>query len=422
MGPGCRQFWFPFTRLGAFFVAVVVVGNVVFYACRPVAADLTYPDEFTDSFTKRKKRLQRQLNRTLQRFLGVPASASTDRMADSPEHLTKVVHLVPPAADPGPLQSIAPELASAAPAKREGVLGFVEPEPAPFVWPEALLPALPSWQPTFDVPRSLGVVDDVSFRAGMVAEWYRRGAADPMADIGDSLLKGPEMLVDAICTCASGLSGRPTVRGWDDDGRSITSQMLQVEMGPRKERIWNEFLIQLSGREQRYFSGFGDARANTFGFENGTEAANLNDLALDQRKVFWDALRRTYLARYKVQAEEKIKDDAWYFDRWSGADFAVLPPLLGAYVYYRGLDKKINVLGTRVTVSIEPVSAWIRRNRDISGVASLEWSMKGWPMGVIVSAGLHEGRYGLDFVGIGTSIGTVRQLLQEETNLAHLLR
>jgi hypothetical protein len=49
----------------------------------------------------------------------------------------------------------------------------------------------------------------------------------------------------------------------------------------------------------------------------------------------------------------------------------------------------------------------------------MEWSMKGWPLGVIVSAGLHDGRYGLDFIGVGTSIGTVRQLLEEETNLAN---
>jgi len=144
----------------------------------------------------------------------------------------------------------------------------------------------------------------------------------------------------------------------------------------------------------------------------------LGELALDQRKVFWDALRRTYLARYKVKAEEKIKEDAWYFDRWSGADFVMLPPLLGAYVYYRGLDKKFRIAGSQLEISIEPVSEWARRRRDISAVASLEWSMKGWPLGVIVSAGLHDGRYGLDFVGIGTSIGTVRQVLEEETRLA----
>jgi hypothetical protein len=413
MGPGRHHFWLPLTRLGAFFVAVVVAGNVVFYAFRPAAADLPSSDQVGDSYTKRRLRLKRQFNRTMQKFLGAPAAAA-DKLSDVSERRTEVVQLVPPAPDRGPLQAIAPPEPP-----RQPSLAFVEPEVLPFVWPEPLAPMTRAMPVVFDVPRSLGMVDEVTFRSGLVSEVYRRGAADPLADFGDSLLKVPELLVDGIFTCASGMSGRPTVRSLDEtDGRGITAQMLEVEIGPRKNRIWDEFLTQLGDREQLYFSTFGDSRANTFGFENGTEGADLANLALDQRKVFWDALRRTYLARYKVQAEEKIKEDAWYFDRWSGADFAVLPPLLGAYVYYRGLDKKFSVAGSQVTVSVEPVSEWVRRKRDISAVASMEWSMKGWPLGVIVSAGLHDGRYGLDFVGIGTSIGTVRQLLEEESRLA----
>jgi hypothetical protein len=37
--------------------------------------------------------------------------------------------------------------------------------------------------------------------------------------------------------------------------------------------------------------------------------------------------------------------------------------------------------------------------------------MKDCPLGVIVSAGLHDGRYGMDFVGIGTSLGAARRAL-----------
>jgi hypothetical protein len=417
MGPGRRQYWLPLTRLGAFFVAVVVTGNVVFFSFRPAAADVPFQDQVSESFNKRKLRLKRQLNRTLQKVLGVVPSFSSTESA-RPGRSPEIVEVVLPAANTLPLQAIAPP--PSAPPPRLEVLGFVEPEAAPFLWPEPLAPLVTRFASTPDLPGSLGMMDEVSFRAGLVSEFYRRGAPDPVADFGDALLVGPELLLDGIFTCATGMSGRPTVRSWDEDeGRSITSQLLQVERGPRKERVWNEFLTQLADREQKYFSGFGDSRANSFGFENGTEAADLNDLALDQRKVFWDALRRTYLARYKVQAEEKIKDDAWYFDRWTGADFVVLPPLLGAYVYYRGLDKKFNIGPSRMTVSIEPVSEWVRRSHDISAVASMEWAMKGWPLGVIVSAGLHDGRYGLDFIGVGTSIGTVRQLLEEETNLAN---
>ena len=418
MGPAQRKFWLPLTRLGTFFVTVVVIGNVVFHAFRPSAADLTTADDTTDAdyFLRKKKRLQRQFQKTLEKFLGSPASgAGPDRVSDPTERSTEVVQVAPPPS-PAPLQAISPP--RPAPAKAEA-LGFVAPEPPPFLWPEPLAPPRPLFSPVFDVPRSLGLVDEVAFRSELVSEWYRRGAPDPLADVGDVLLKGPELFIDSIFMCTQGMGSRRSLRNWDDDdGRSITAQMLDVGIGPRQERIGREFLLQLGEREGKYFANFEDSRANTFAFENGTAEADMKDLLLDQRKVFWDALRRTYLARYKISAEEKIKDDAWYLDRWTSWDYAVLPPLLAGYVFYRGLDKKFSVFGTRLTVSIEPLSEWVRGKHDLYAAASMEWSMKGWPVGVILSAGLHDGKYGLDFIGIGTSIGAVRQALEEEGRLA----
>jgi len=419
MGPARSGFWLPLTRLGTFFVTVVVVGNVVFHAFRPSAADLISADEGSDYFERKRKRIKKQFQRTLERFLGYPAPGSDpNRLSVSTPRPTEMVKLVPPPTDRGPLQAISPP--APIPAKTE-VLGLLAPEPPGFMWPEPLVPPRVSGAASFIVPRSMEMGDELAFRSELVTEFYRRGAPDPVADVADALLKGPELLIDSIFSCASGMGPRPSVRSWDDDeGRSVMSQMLNLGVGPRQERIGREFLMQLGAREARYFSGFEDSRANSFGFENGTEGADLRDLMLDQRKVFWDALRKTYQSRYKVNAEEKIKEDAWYLDRWTGWDYAVLPPLLGAYVYYRGVDKKFSILGTRLTVSIEPVSEWARRTHDVSAAASAEWKMKDWPLGVIVSAGLHDGKYGLDFVGIGTNIGTVRQALVEESRLAQL--
>ena len=270
----------------------------------------------------------------------------------------------------------------------------------------------------FDLPLSLSMVEETRFRAELVADWTRRGEGDVVADVGDTILKGPELLLDSIFTCTSSLGSRRPVRLWeDDDQRSMMSQILDVQMGPRKQRIWSEFMSQWTQREARYLGDFGNSRANTAGFEDGRSDADLRQLAIDQRKVFWDALRRTYLARYKVPSEEKIREEAWYLDRWSGADFVLLPPMLAGYVFYRGLDRRFSVLGTYVSLSIEPVSEWYRGNkRDLPAMVAVDWSMKHWPIGVIVSAGLHDGRYGLDFVGIGTSMGAVRRALtmQEE--------
>jgi hypothetical protein len=417
MGPRRKRFWLPLTRLGAGFVAVVVVGNVVLHAFRPDAANLASPDQVdVNYFSKKKRRLEKQFFRAFEKFLGPPAVApAKEKISTIPvdQPAAQSVCIVP-AIETIAAAPASPIIESPVP-PRSTVLGFIEPEPAPFVWPSPLRP-VPS-RP-FDLPRSMSLAEETTFRAGLVAEWSRRGERDLVADVGDAILKGPELLLDGVFTCASGLGTRRPVRLWeDDDQRSMMSQILDVQMGPRKQRIWSEFMTQWTQREAKYLSNFGDSRANTSGFEDGRSEADMQEFALDQRKVFWDALRRTYLARYKVHAEEKIREEAWYLDRWSGADFVILPPMLIGYVFYRGLDRRFNVLGTKVTLSIEPVSEWYRSNkRDLPAMIAVEWSMKHCPFGVIVSAGLHDGRYGMDFVGIGSSLGAVRRALamQEE--------
>jgi len=416
MGPRHKRFWLPLTRLGAGFVAVVVVGNVVLHAFRPDAANLATPDQVeADYFVKKKKRIERQFFKAFEKFLGPPAVApAKEKISTVPidQPAAQVVCIVPA------VESVASAPASPvieAPPARRATLGFIEPEPAPFIWP-APLPPVP--MRSFDLPLSLSMAEDAKFRSDLVTEWCRRGERDLVADIGDAILKGPELLLDGVFTCASGMGTRRPVRLWeDDDQRSMMSQILDVEMGPRKQRIWSEFMTQWTQREAKYLVNFGDSRANTAGFEDGRSEADMKEFALDQRKVFWDALRRTYLARYKVHAEEKIREEAWYIDRWSGADFVILPPMLAGYVFYRGLDRRFNLLGTRLTLSVEPVSEWYRpHKRDLPAMIAVEWSMKHCPFGVIFSAGLHDGRYGLDFVGIGSSLGAVRRALamQEE--------
>ncbi len=73
MEPVRHRIWFPLARLGAFFVTVVVVGNVVFHAFRPPAADLTVAGQSSDYFEKKRRRIQKQFQRSLERFLGFPA-------------------------------------------------------------------------------------------------------------------------------------------------------------------------------------------------------------------------------------------------------------------------------------------------------------------------------------------------------------
>lgn len=283
-------------------------------------------------------------------------------------------------------------------------------EAAPFTWP-APLPR----EPTPILAEALRFVDWSEVRARLVTDLYRRSRDDLAADLGDALLMGPELLLDETFTWLGGLSGRPSLRtSEEEEARSVTSRILEIQFEQRHQRIFAVFMKQWAASERGYLGQFQESRANTFGFQNRTEDADLDELVLDQRKVFWNSLRRTYLARYKVHSEEQIHNEAWYFDRWRGIDFAVLPPFIGAYLYYRGLDKRISLGETALRINFEPVSELRDRNRDCPVAAALEWTVKGFPVGIIVSAGLYDGRYELDFAGIGTSIGAARGAVQGE--------
>jgi len=399
MGPEKKTFWLPLTRLATFFAAVVMAGNVLFHGFRSASASVPQdPEERVDLFSRQKKRLERRFFRLLERFLERPASASPSR----PEK--------PGAGGPNPVLSgisisESPRLLPTGPAVDR--LAASERVVAPFAWPAPLaLPVVPE----IPLPKTMDSLEWPGFRAELVTDTFRRCRSDPLADVGDALLRGPEMLFDELSGCI-GPSGRSSVRTWqDEEDRSVTGRMLDVQYALRDQRIFTVFLQQWTEREQRYLGAFEDeSRANTYGFQNRSEGADLGELANDQRKILWDALRRTYLARYKMQSQHEIPEEAWSIGSWSGADFALLPPLLAGYLYYRGLNKRISMGETALRISFEPIATLVHRKRDRSAVAALEWTVKGLPVGIIVSAGLHEGQYGMDFMGIGTSIGAVRR-------------
>jgi hypothetical protein len=55
-----------------------------------------------------------------------------------------------------------------------------------------------------------------------------------------------------------------------------------------------------------------------------------------------------------------------------------------------------------VKIGVEPLSDWVEESDDLVGALTFEWRVKGWPLGLIVAAGLEDGKPRLDFVGIGT--------------------
>lgn len=401
MGPARNRYWLPLGRLSAFFVAVVVVGNLVLHLVSPPPAASAQVQGRGDYFSRKKKKIERHL-KAFERLLEggfalpipeAPKPAEPKRGAERP-------------ADPEPFL---PGESGALRLPDPVAIASVEPEPPALLWPAAPPPASPR---EIDLPRSINEFHFTTAGPELVAEWQSLGSMGVVGDAADSLLRGPEAILDGILSLGSALFPRSGDYVWgEDEGEGITARILDLTVEARQGRIVTELVGRWMEREQRFFASFGESYLNTFDFEDGNSEMDLDDLMDEQRKILWDTVRKTYLSKYKFKAEERIRDDAFYFPEWRGVDFLVLPPLMAAYLYHRGLDKKISMGPTYVQITLEPLSKWLDSDEDLLAGLSVEWGVKGFPVGVIASAGLYDGAVELDFVGVGTSVGMVRKLL-----------
>ncbi len=396
MGPRGNRYWLPFVRLGAIFASVVVAVNLLLHlACPASTSAASQGARREDYFDRKKRKLERHL-RSLERFFDrLPGTrgAESGRVPESKEIAWAYAQDV---------ESLAVE----APIRETILLPDAEPR---FCWPAAGPPPAR----LLELPRMEHALLEPMVTPELVLDWYRRAEADPVADVGDALLRGPELLFDSLVAAAGSVVPRPRVQvvGSDEDA-GILSRVMDFNADPRSGRLFTNFVMHWTEREQRYFSKFEDSRVSTIGFDEGTEDADLDELQDDQKKILWDALRRTYFSKYRFRAEERIREDAFYFNQWRGMDFAVLPPLMAGYVWYRGLEKRFSVSGTSLRVSIEPVSEWVGGHDELVMGAAVEWApSKRFPVSVIVSAGLYDGNAEIDFIGIGTSVGMARKTI-----------
>jgi hypothetical protein len=221
-------------------------------------------------------------------------------------------------------------------------------------------------------------------------------------DIGDALLLPPELILDSI------IGTFDKILGIKNTG-TVTSRILDFHVGPTRSHLFSIFTENLIKREMRYFSGFGDSYLNTHEIQDGLAAIEASDLLVDQRKILWDVGKNTYLSKYRIKVDS-IKNEAFYFSDWRGIDFVVLPPLVSAYLYYRGFEKKVSFLETEAKFSMEPLQSWIGHSDLLVG-AGVEWAPKDWPVKFIITLGIDKDDVDIQFVGIGTSIGIIKQLL-----------
>lgn len=277
-----------------------------------------------------------------------------------------------------------------------------EPVPIPEIpkipEPEVVWPEMPPLQ-TFYVPKlptRMSIDEPIDYS-------LKPDYSNIVTDIGDIALLPPELVLDLIIGSFDRLLG---VR---DPSGSVTARLFDFHAEPTRAHLFSVLIDNFAKREGKYFAGFGDSYLNTPEVEEGLAQIEAKQLMSDQRKILWDVGKNTYLSKYRIKVDN-IKEEAFYFTDWRGIDFAVLPPLVGAYVYYRGLDKKFTLFGTEGKIMMEPLQSWVGHKNLLVG-AGIEWSPKDWPVKLVMAVGLDKGDVDLQFIGIGTSIGTVKQLL-----------
>jgi hypothetical protein len=274
-----------------------------------------------------------------------------------------------------------------------------EPEPEP---PEPEQRIIPSYQDLIGelkLPTSLSLDEDYN-----IDYTIKSDRENIVTKIGDTLLLPPELLLDGTVSILNALFGQSS-------GNSVSSKIFDFHIQPTRSHLFSIMMTNLTRREQRYFGSFENSYFYTDDVEDGRADIDGEKLLEDQQKVLWDVFKDTYLSKYKLRLDDRVRDEAFNIADWSGIDFIMLPPLVVGYLYYRGYDKELSIFGSRLRVSIESINKLTNEDNILVGIG-IEWApYKHSPIKFIVATGFDDGDFGLQFIGIGTSLDTVKKAL-----------
>jgi hypothetical protein len=208
--------------------------------------------------------------------------------------------------------------------------------------------------------------------------------------IGDIILSTPGIIL-------SGIAG--TVDIILDIGNS--NYAIEIIDPQPYNHLFLRLLTNLATEEQSFILRYNRSLDHQYIYDK-------EDIYYEQRKVLWDAVKNTYISKYKSNLDNTIHNTTFYIDKWKNIDFVVMPPLLIGYVYYRGIDKKITIDNAELRVSIEPINKLL--DGDLSAAAGIELSVIKLPIKLLLLVGLDDNNLELEFIGIGTDIFTAKSI------------
>jgi len=410
MTPPRTRFWLPKMGLAAFFTAAVLAGNVLLSSVCPAAPGKPHVRTSSESMMRKVRKVKRAWDRWRE-----PA-----RLRESAAPIEFACALIP---DP----SVAVVEAAAPGDEGKPVLEddeprSAEPDPARYLRP-SLEPAT-LWLG----PRPVRVDDDFDARAAhervasldveaasarqqFAAEW-RRWSLGRDPGFFEGALEAAFEVPRTLCDGAFG-----ALRAcWPTDGcyslaqeeeGPMVGRLLQLRGPEHTSSALREFAARWVEREQRQFSG---PAYYLVAFDD--EPADNEELRVEQRKILLDVGRKVYLSKYLGRAEERLKGEAWFVWQWQPVDWLVGPPVLAAYTYFRGWERRISFANTKLYLKLEPIDR-IREQLDrdelMVGAFTVEWQFASFPLKLLFSTGIQDGEFLMDFVGIGTSIGDAKK-------------
>lgn len=239
-------------------------------------------------------------------------------------------------------------------------------------------------------PSTMSTVDMDAWRRQEELRWIREFASDTVLRLP---LLIPQLLLEEALP--RGLAVGPTTYLYRSSPSSASMPLIVLDQAVFHEA---EFLERMQAA--------------------GADAYYADTLVRGQRSIVRRSLMNGFRATYSLPSmtlrmvlETTADQGAW--------GYALAPAAAGGLVYLKGLDQKFSIDRTlKGRLVVASGREWIRalNREDARPVVSLELQILDLPLSVIASMEMSKSGIAPAFVGLGTSLDTVEDLLSREEN------
>lgn len=234
----------------------------------------------------------------------------------------------------------------------------------------------------------------------------------------DVLAGLPNGMMDLATGPFRSAPGRDEILSLSSPGNcSLLSRVFSCPIDDPSGHPFDDLVGQVLSREQKYFARFQDSGVSAFGIEDDPDEVDTAALMRHQNRILFDSCRKLYFGRYVGRFDQRFREEAYDISRWSPIDFVVAPAALAGYAYLFGWERKIDLLGLRWSLQVEPLRRILddynESRGDLVSAAGMEIGLGSFPVKVLVSMGIVDGDARIDFIGFGTSLGKATQAVSQ---------